>query len=242
MAALRGKLSSRVSLSLYGSAYHPSAFLWGSTPFLCARAKKWGGTGSRGRGFCPGKRRTRNRARQGGLVIALSACAPIRWAVVCGLSCHSTPFLWCLPKETVSSRQRKAPFLPWRLHHSRERYCFVDGTFLARLGEGAGGYLSACLRRGRTGLVMAALRGKLSSRVSLSLYGSAYRQSAFLWGSTAFLCARAKKWGGTGSRGERLLPNKTAHAHRRTRTDANKGTLRNGESLFRAQSRMFCPV
>ena len=25
-----------------------SAFLWGSTPFLCARAKKWGGTGSRG--------------------------------------------------------------------------------------------------------------------------------------------------------------------------------------------------
>ena len=25
-----------------------SAFLWGSTPFLCARAKKWGGIGSRG--------------------------------------------------------------------------------------------------------------------------------------------------------------------------------------------------
>ena len=24
----------------------------------------------------------------------------------------STPFLWCLPKETVSSRQRKAPFYP----------------------------------------------------------------------------------------------------------------------------------
>ena len=39
-------------------------------------------------------------------------CAPIRWAVACGLSCRSTPFLWCLPKETVSSRQRKAPFYP----------------------------------------------------------------------------------------------------------------------------------
>ena len=26
------------------------------------------------------------------------------------LPCHSTPFLWCLPKETVSSRQRKALF------------------------------------------------------------------------------------------------------------------------------------
>ena len=40
----------------------------------------------------------------------LSACAPIRGAVVDGLSCDSTPFLWCLPKETVSSRQRKALF------------------------------------------------------------------------------------------------------------------------------------
>ena len=28
------------------------------------------------------------------------------------MSCHSTPFLWCLPKETVSSRQRKALFYP----------------------------------------------------------------------------------------------------------------------------------
>ncbi len=26
--------------------HHPSAFLWGSTPFLWARPKKWGGTGS----------------------------------------------------------------------------------------------------------------------------------------------------------------------------------------------------
>ena len=53
----------------------------------------------------------------------LSACAPIRWEGVDGLPCHSTPFLWCLPKETVSSRQRKALFLPWWLHHSRERSC-----------------------------------------------------------------------------------------------------------------------
>ena len=41
-----------------------------------------------------------------------STCAPIRWEVVVSLSCHSTPFLWCLPKETVSSRQRKALFYP----------------------------------------------------------------------------------------------------------------------------------
>ena len=38
--------------------------------------------------------------------------------------------------------------------------------------------------------------------------------SAFLWGSTPFLCARAKKWGGIGSRGKRLLPRKTAHTHK----------------------------
>ena len=36
-------------------------------------------------------------------------------------------------------------------------------------------------------------------------------KSAFLWGSTPFLCARAKKWGGTGSRGNKLLPKETAH-------------------------------
>ena len=89
-----------------------SAFLWGSTPFLCARAKKWGGTGRASAVYCQIKRRTRNRARQGGLVIVLCTCAPIRWAVVVAPCCLSTPFLWCLPKETVSSRQRKALFYP----------------------------------------------------------------------------------------------------------------------------------
>ena len=38
------------------------------------------------------------------------ACAPLLWAGVDGPCCRSTPFLWCLPKETVSSRQRKALF------------------------------------------------------------------------------------------------------------------------------------
>ena len=37
--------------------------------------------------------------------------------------------------------------------------------------------------------------------------------SAFLWGSTPFLCARAKKWGGTGSRGYNTPTKKTAHPH-----------------------------
>ncbi len=38
---------------------------------------------------------------------AFPACAPIRWAVVVGLSCLSTPFLWCLPKETAHTYQAK---------------------------------------------------------------------------------------------------------------------------------------
>ena len=45
-------------------------------------------------------------------ILALCTCAPLRWVGGVGLSCHSTPFLWCLPKETVSSRQRKALFYP----------------------------------------------------------------------------------------------------------------------------------
>ena len=46
------------------------------------------------------------------LFLYASTCAPFSWAVVVALPCHSTPFLWCLPKETVSSRQRKALFYP----------------------------------------------------------------------------------------------------------------------------------
>ena len=81
---------------------------------------------------------------------------------------------WCLPKETVSSRQRKALFLPRRLHHSRERYCFVDGTFLARLLQGAG----AC-------------RGVVRVRRFLGRCVAAPTAS-----STPFLCSCAKKRGG----------------------------------------------
>ena len=73
--------------------------------------------------FYPRRRRTRSRAQMRCcLVFALCVCADTLGGGD-GLPCLSTPFLWCLPKETVSSRQRKAPFLPWWLHHPRERYC-----------------------------------------------------------------------------------------------------------------------
>ena len=64
------------------------------------------------------------------------ACAPIRWEVVVTLPCLSTPFLWCLPKETVSSRQRKALFYLGGSTIRVSATASVDYTFLARLGEG----------------------------------------------------------------------------------------------------------
>ncbi len=110
------------------------SFAWRSTSPRCARsanksfARLFKGGGVQGQRPCPrsaerGTLFLLHKAQegvQGGTLaggspfsfLALGACAPIRWVVVDGLSCDSTPFLWCLPKETVSSRQRKALFYP----------------------------------------------------------------------------------------------------------------------------------
>ena len=63
-----------------------------------------------------------------------------------GLSCNSTPFLWCLPKETVSSRQRKAPFYPGGSTIRVSAPASVDGGHLRPTwgGAGAGRGLGAC--------------------------------------------------------------------------------------------------
>ena len=134
-----------------------------------------------------------------------SACAPIRWEVVDGLSCHSTPFLWCLPKETVSSRQRKALFYPGgpTIRVSAPASVVVTHPSPTWGGAGAG--------RDRFRLFCAVSRPR-GRHCRYQVPPTA--KSAFLWGSTPFLCARAKKWGGTGSRGKRLLPKKTAHTYR----------------------------
>ena len=179
-----------------------SAFLWGSTPFLCARAKKWGGTGNRGERLLPKKTAHTHRAQMRcRLVFALYVCADTLgggfWLVL-----PFDPFLWCLPKETVSSRQRKALFLPRYLHHSRERYCL--GCLYSSspdLGQGLGGYLSACLRRGRTGFVMAALRGWSIARVSLSLSGSAHLQKRVSLGLHPVSLRKSKEMGWNGQQG-----------------------------------------
>ena len=69
--------------------------------------------------------------------IFVSTCAPIRWEGVDGLSCLSTPFLWCLPKETVSSRQRKALFYPGGSTIRVSAAASVDGTHLRPTWGGA---------------------------------------------------------------------------------------------------------
>ncbi len=69
----------------------------------------------RGTPLCSHKRRRGSKGEPSPGVPPFSllfcVCAVLLGGVV-ALSCHSTPFLWCLPKETVSSRQRKAPFYP----------------------------------------------------------------------------------------------------------------------------------
>ena len=66
--------------------------------------------------------RPRLHDKRGPFSLGLCGCADTlgggRWLVL-----PFDPISFVLPKETVSSRQRKAPFLPRRLHHSRERSC-----------------------------------------------------------------------------------------------------------------------
>ncbi len=101
-------------------------------------------------------------------------CAPIRWVGVVALSCDSTPFLWCLPKETVSSRQRKALFY---LGVSTIRVSATSRWTIRSspdLGEGAGG-----------------CRGIVRVRRFLGRWIVAPTAN-----STPFLCSCAKKRGG----------------------------------------------
>ena len=69
------------------------------------------------------------------LVFALYVCA----VTLGGGRCPVLPFdpiSLVLAQRNGVEPPKKSAFLPWRLHHSRERYCFVDGTFLARLWGG----------------------------------------------------------------------------------------------------------
>ena len=141
-----------------------------------------------------------------------------------GCRCSLLPFdpiSFVLPKETVSSRQRKAPLKP--------PHNLGGPTRLSHLALSPNG-TNWCVKLAYARWVN--WPGKVSLTQSAVMLGLRVRgrggrdptapvaapKSAFLWGSTPFLCARAKKWGGTGSRGKRLLPKKTAHPHKPTDT------------------------
>ena len=71
----------------------------------------------------------------------------------------------------------------------------VDGGHLRPTWGGAGGHLSGCLRRGRTGFVMAALRGQSTARASLSLSGSAHLQKRVSLGLHPVSLRKSKEMG-----------------------------------------------
>ena len=105
------------------------------------------------------------------------------------LSCLSTPFLWCLPKETVSSRQRKALFYPGGSTIRVSAAASVDGTHLRPTWGGA------CWLTGRSSQLDAvggdvgasspwerrvgpnSCRGGTQKRVSLGLHPVSLRKS-----------------------------------------------------------------
>ena len=107
---------------------------------------------------------------------------------------------------------KKSAFLLRWLHHPRERSCLsCRYSSSPDLGAGLGGYLSAQVSLTQSAVMLGLrVRGRGGWDRTATV---AAPKSAFLWGSTPFLCARAKKWGGMGSRGKRLLPKKTAHTH-----------------------------
>ena len=168
----------------------------------------------RGTPLCSHKRRRGSKGEPSPGVPPFSllfcVCAVLLGGVV-ALSCHSTPFLWCLPKETVSSRQRKALFYPGGSTIRVSATASVDGGHLRPTWGGAGGHLSGCLRRGRTGFVMAALRGQSTARASLSLSGSAHLQKRVSLGLHPVSLRKSKEMGWNGQGQRCLLPGGTAH-------------------------------
>ena len=122
------------------------------------------------------------------------------------MSCHSTPFLWCLPKETVSSRQRKALFYPGGSTIRVNAAALVGVTFLARLGEGLGGLTGRSSQLEAVGCDVGAsspwerragpnsCRGGTHKRVSLGLHPVSLRKSKEMgW--------NGQQGGGTSARG-----------------------------------------
>ncbi len=138
-----------------------SAFLWGSTPFLCARAKKWGGTGRGSAVYCLIKRRTRKRRKLGiRLSLRLCVCADTlgggRYPVL-----PFDPISLVLAQRNGVEPPKKSAFYPGGSTIRVSATALVVVTFLARLGAGAGGCLGAQVSlRQSAGMLGLRVRGR----------------------------------------------------------------------------------
>ena len=136
------------------------------------------------------------------------ACAPLCFSRFRPRIANSTPFLWSLPKETVSSRQRKAPFGAGLYHNfgilsvshtvsscpARRVGTFApgEGHRVRRLPD----YRPPHLRRGRTCSPGSALPAQRYCRRRVrSAIVKTSTKSRFSLGLTPFLLARAKEMG-----------------------------------------------
>ena len=118
---------------------HPKARFFGAPPRFFAQEQRNGVEQAVGAtNYLPRKRRTRKRRKLGiRLSLRLCVCADTlgggRYPVL-----PFDPISLVLAQRNGVEPPKKSAFLPRWLHHSRERYRSVDGTFLARLGGGAG--------------------------------------------------------------------------------------------------------
>ena len=140
-----------------------------------------------------------------------SACAPFYW--VGSLPCPAIRphFFGACPKKRCRAAKEKRLFYPGGSTIRVSATASVVFTHLRPTWGGAGGCLNGCLRRGRTGLIMAALRSQSTSRASLSFIASACHQKRVSLGLHPVSLRKSKEMGWNGQGQRCLLPGGTAH-------------------------------
>ena len=145
------------------------------------------------------------------LFLYSSACAPFYW--VGSLPCPAIRphFFGACPKKRCRAAKEKRLFYPGGSTIRVSATASVVFTHFRPTWGGAGGCLNGCLRRGRTGLIMAALRSQSTSRASLSFIASACHQKRVSLGLHPVSLRKSKEMGWNGQGQRCLLPGGTAH-------------------------------
>ena len=206
---------------------HPKARFFGAPPRFFAQEQRNGVELAVGGGASGQENGAHVQSeRQGGLVFAFCVCADTlgggRWPVL-----RFDPISLVLAQRNGVEPPKKSAFLPRWLHHSRERFCLsCRYSSSPDLGRRLGGYLSGCLRRGRTGFVMAALRGWSIARASLSLSASAHRQKRVSLGLHPVSLGKSKEMGWNGQQeGGTSAQRNGAHAQGKNLIEASGSLL-----------------